>query len=130
MSKFLLLQTAAPDAIVRLERTDLAGERKVIEDIYFRQQHHSSIEDFLNHHIHDCEAETGLLMQVCALCNTLTTCDISETLLCGKKTHQLHSAILTYLWGVVSPLRPSTVCYYLFPPFLLAYFAIHPCPIC
>ena len=60
----MLLQTAAPDAIVRLERTDLAGEQRAIEDIYFRQQHHSSIEDFLIQHVHECDVKTRLLMQV------------------------------------------------------------------
>ena len=64
LSKFLLLQTAAPDAIVRLERTALANEKKLIEEMYFKKQHHSSIDDFLNHHVHDYEADTGLLMQV------------------------------------------------------------------
>ncbi len=63
-SKYLLLQTAAPDAIVRLEYTDLAEEKKNIEDIYFKQQHHASIEDFLNHCVHGYHTETGLLMQV------------------------------------------------------------------
>lgn len=61
VSKYLLLQTAAPDAIVRLERTALAGEKKEIEDIYFHHQHHSSIEDFLDHHVN---SKHPLLMQV------------------------------------------------------------------
>jgi hypothetical protein len=65
LSKFLLLQTAAPDAIVRLEQTTLTNQKKVIENVYFKQQHHSSIEDFLIYHVHECDAETALLMQVC-----------------------------------------------------------------
>jgi hypothetical protein len=65
LSKFLLLQTAAPDAIVRLEHADLAHEKAVIGDIYFKHQHHNSMEDFLNHYIHACDRETRLLMQVC-----------------------------------------------------------------
>lgn len=64
MSKYLLLQTASPDAIVRLERTDLAEEKRDIESIYFEQQHHNSIEDFLVHHVHGLHRDVGLLMQV------------------------------------------------------------------
>ena len=64
MSKYLLLQTAAPDAIVRLKNTVLADKKKEIENIYFQQQKHSSIEDFLNHHVNGECAESGLLMQV------------------------------------------------------------------
>ena len=62
MCKFLLLQTAAPDAIIRLEHTKLVNEKKEIEDIYFRQQHHRSIEDFLKYSLH--VQDTGKLMQV------------------------------------------------------------------
>jgi hypothetical protein len=64
LSKFLLLQTAAPDAIVRLEHADLAHEKAVIGDIYFKHQHHNSMEDFLNHSIRACDTKTRLLMQV------------------------------------------------------------------
>ena len=64
MSKYLLLETAAPDAIVRLEHTALADKKREIKDIYFQQQHHSSIEDFLNHHVNGKRADSGLLMQV------------------------------------------------------------------
>ena len=65
MSQFLLLQTAAPDAIMRLEHTKLAEVKREIEIIYFKKQHHDSIEDFLNHHIHESDLESGLLLQVC-----------------------------------------------------------------
>jgi hypothetical protein len=65
LSKFLLLQTAAPDAILRLEHADFAQEKAVIRDIYFKHQHHDSIEDFLNHYVHACDRKDRLLMQVC-----------------------------------------------------------------
>lgn len=64
VSKYLLLQTAAPDAIVRLEHTALAREKRAIESIYFQNQHHTSIEDFLDHLVNGECAESGLLMQV------------------------------------------------------------------
>ncbi len=57
-----MLQTASPDAIMRLENTELADEKREIERIYFKKQHHNSIEDFLINHVHSL---VGLLMQVC-----------------------------------------------------------------
>ena len=67
LCKFLLLQTAAPDAIIRLEHTKLVNEKEQIQDIYFRQQHHRSIEDFLKFSLQNCCVEdTGMLMQVSA----------------------------------------------------------------
>ncbi len=67
MSKYLLLQTASPDAVVRLVKTVLANEKKEIKRIYFQQQHHESLEDFLNHHVHGSHGQDGLLMQVNAI---------------------------------------------------------------
>ena len=65
MCKFLLLQTAAPDAIIRLEHTKLVNEKKEIEDIYFRQQHHNSVEDFVINSLQKHTVEdSGMLMQV------------------------------------------------------------------
>ena len=66
LSKYFLLQTASPDAICRLQCTPLTRfhSLKEIQEIYFHKQHHSSIEDFLNHHMHSDESESGLLMQV------------------------------------------------------------------
>ncbi len=68
-----MLQTASPDAIVRLERTDLIDEKKAIENMYFQQQQHNSIDEFLKVHVHDDHGEAGLLMQVsCNACLTKT----------------------------------------------------------
>ena len=63
-SQYLLLQTAAPDAIVRLKSTKLASEQAEIQKIYFKEQHHESMEDFLIHHVHENDTHSGLLMQV------------------------------------------------------------------
>lgn len=63
LSKYLLLQTATPDAIVRLEETALSAELDEVKKIYFEQQHHESIAHFLNHHVHGSTRE-GLNMQV------------------------------------------------------------------
>ena len=64
MSKYLLLQTASPDAVVRLERTKLVHEERHIKQIYFDRQHHESIADFLGYHVNSYVGEGGLLMQV------------------------------------------------------------------
>jgi len=48
-SQFLLLQTACPDSIFRLKSTSLRGEYDEISNVYFNEQHHNSIQDFLNH---------------------------------------------------------------------------------
>ena len=63
-SKHLLLRTVSPDALVRLGHTQLSGEeQQQLHKIYFDEQHHSSIEDFLVHHLQQCEGG-GVLMQV------------------------------------------------------------------
>ena len=65
MSQYLLLQTASPDALVRLEYTQLADQREELSRLYFQEQHHNSIEDFLAHHIQMNNTQGGgLLMQV------------------------------------------------------------------
>ena len=68
MSKYLLLLTAAPDAIVRVECTALVDEKNLIECIYFQQQHHSSIVEFLQHHMIEKPEDLGLFMQVSISC--------------------------------------------------------------
>ena len=65
MSKFLLLQTASPDAIVRLECTPISDEKEAINHIYSEEQYHMSMIEFLRHFIHDSHTEGGLLLQVC-----------------------------------------------------------------
>ena len=59
-----MLQTASPDAIVRLECTALADEKESINQIYSEEQYHRSMSEFLQHFIHDYYAEGGLLLQV------------------------------------------------------------------
>lgn len=67
LSQYLLLQIASDDALIRLKRTVLADQWKELTQIYYLQQHHSSITDFLQHHIQECGdlgSQDGLLMQV------------------------------------------------------------------
>jgi hypothetical protein len=63
LSQFLLLQTAAPDAIVRLQNTPLE-EQKTVEEMYFKKLHLHSIEEFLIDQLQRCEGKGGLLIQV------------------------------------------------------------------
>lgn len=61
-SKELLLQLAAPDAIIRLKCTPLADQQLEISTIY-SEQCHGSIGEFLNHHMQNNKSQ-GLLLQV------------------------------------------------------------------
>ena len=63
VSKYLLLQTASPAALYRLEATHLAQRSKEIQHIYFKQQHHSSLMDFLCYQLKQTHKQE-LLMQV------------------------------------------------------------------
>jgi len=63
--QYLLLQTASPDALVRLEYTPLADQREELLRVYFEEQHHNSIEDFLAYQVQRNSTQgEGLLMQV------------------------------------------------------------------
>lgn len=66
LSQYYLLQTASPDAMVRLQKTSLANKSKVLQQIYFERQHHSSLENFLAYHLKfDGDAQpVGMLLQV------------------------------------------------------------------
>lgn len=64
LSKYLLLLTASPDAIVRVERTALSNEKILIEHIYFQQQYHTSIIEFLDYYVNERHENSRLLMQV------------------------------------------------------------------
>ena len=67
LSQFLLLQIASDDALVRLKKTALAYKQEEYMQLYFIEQHHDSIVDFVRHHIQSGDGtHEGLLMQVCA----------------------------------------------------------------
>ena len=64
-SQYLLLQTASPDALVRLEQSPLADQKEELLELYFQRQHHNSLEDFLAHHLQrNGTRGENLLMQV------------------------------------------------------------------
>ena len=64
MSKYLLLQTAAPDALIRLKSTQLSNQWKDLWRVYHEDQCHSFLEDFLKRQLMEHDAQGGLLMQV------------------------------------------------------------------
>ena len=61
---------ASPDALVRLKKSRLAGAQQELSKIYFFEQHHDSLLQFLEYHLWNTDAEggNGLLMQVNILC--------------------------------------------------------------
>ena len=66
-SKRILLQMASPDALIRLHRTALAEDQRTLSHIYFSEQHHGSIVQFLVYHLHNgshMSGQCGLLIQV------------------------------------------------------------------
>ena len=67
----ILLQMASPDALVRLQKSQLAASQQELSKIYFFEQHHDSLLQFLEYHLLNTDAEggNGLLMQVNKLCN-------------------------------------------------------------
>ena len=66
LSQYYLLQTASPDAMVRLQKTSLARESEVLQQIYYGRQHHSSLDNFLAYHLKfdGNEQPVGKLLQV------------------------------------------------------------------
>ena len=63
-SKSLLVQMVSPDALIRLQCTQLSDEWKNITTTY-TEQHHGSIRDFVYHHLQqqsDEEDENGGLL--------------------------------------------------------------------
>lgn len=63
--KFLLIQIITPDAIVRLKKSkNLKNEFEYIARLYTKEQHHTSLKDFLSHQIQSSDNSQGCRMQV------------------------------------------------------------------
>ena len=63
-SKWLLLQTASPAALIRLKTSSLRSEEQRLYDMYFHHQFHSSLCEFLSHKLIESSQTEGLLIQV------------------------------------------------------------------
>ena len=57
---------ASPDALIRLKSNCLERQHKRLHHIYFSEQHHGSIVQFLKYHIesYNNPCQCGLLIQV------------------------------------------------------------------
>lgn len=57
LAKCLLLNCVTPDAMVRLRGLDLTEQDvQKLQRIYFQQQHHQSLQDFLQNHLNSCQS--------------------------------------------------------------------------
>ena len=62
LSQYLMLQTATDDAIVRVKNTVLSDHQEKFIQVYFSEQHHNSIIDFVQHHLNHHDASNRRLM--------------------------------------------------------------------
>ena len=68
-AKRMLLHCATPESIVRLENsTLLAASRQEIEHIYFKEQCHENVFEFLHHVFVKSKPADRLHLQVCNSC--------------------------------------------------------------
>lgn len=57
LAKCLLLNCATPDAMIRLRSSDLTNQDvQKLQTIYFQQQHHQSLQDFLQNQLNSCQS--------------------------------------------------------------------------
>ena len=63
-SKKILLLMSPPDALIRLNYTPLDEKREKLSQIYYFDQYHSSLVEFLSHHLRANNNVNGLLIQV------------------------------------------------------------------
>lgn len=57
LAKCLLLNCATPDAMIRLRSSDLTKhDVQKLQTIYFQQQHHRSLQDFLQNQLNSCQS--------------------------------------------------------------------------
>lgn len=57
LAKCLLLNCATPDAMLRLRCSDLTMQyMQELQRIYFEQQHHQSLQEFLQNHLNSCQS--------------------------------------------------------------------------
>ncbi|GAA6226553.1 E3 ubiquitin-protein ligase rnf213-beta-like [Lates japonicus] len=76
LAKCLLLNCATPDAVVRLKYSDLAKqEKEKLQRMYFQQQHHHSLRDFLEDHLNKTQGSTKFL-EITTFSSLLTRADV------------------------------------------------------
>ncbi|XP_044192717.1 E3 ubiquitin-protein ligase rnf213-beta isoform X2 [Thunnus albacares] len=76
LAKVLLLNCATPDAVVRLKYSELANQEKdKLQRLYFEQQHHHSLRDFLE----DCRhkhQDSSKFLEITTFSSLLTRSDV------------------------------------------------------
>ncbi|XP_029311958.1 LOW QUALITY PROTEIN: E3 ubiquitin-protein ligase rnf213-beta [Cottoperca gobio] len=78
LAKCLLLNCATPDAVVRLKYSDLANdEKEKLQRLYFQQQHHHCLRDFLQ----DCLTKhrgSSKFLEITTFSSLLTRSDVRD----------------------------------------------------
>ncbi|XP_026171361.1 E3 ubiquitin-protein ligase rnf213-beta isoform X2 [Mastacembelus armatus] len=76
LAKDLLLNCATPDAVVRLKYSDLANqEKEKLQRMYFQQQHHHSLRDFLENCLNKYQ-ESREFLEITTFSSLLTRSDV------------------------------------------------------
>ncbi|XP_051795751.1 E3 ubiquitin-protein ligase rnf213-beta [Acanthochromis polyacanthus] len=76
LAKGLLLNCATPDAVVRLKYSDLANqEKEKLQRLYFQQQHHHSLRDFLEDGLTTYQ-ESSRFLEITTFSSLLTRSDV------------------------------------------------------
>ncbi|XP_076616648.1 E3 ubiquitin-protein ligase rnf213-beta isoform X2 [Chaetodon auriga] len=76
LAKCLLLNCVTPDAVVRLKYSDLANqEKEKLQRMYFQQQHHHSLRDFLQDCLNKHQGSTKFL-EITTFSSLLTRSDV------------------------------------------------------
>ncbi|XP_026207099.1 E3 ubiquitin-protein ligase rnf213-beta isoform X2 [Anabas testudineus] len=72
----VLLNCATPDAVLRLKYSDLASQEKErLQRMYFQQQHHHSLRDFLEHCL-NMHQESSRFLEITTFSSLLTRSDV------------------------------------------------------
>ncbi|XP_037610034.1 E3 ubiquitin-protein ligase rnf213-beta isoform X1 [Sebastes umbrosus] len=76
LAKCLLLNCATPDAVVRLKCSDLANqEKEKLQRMYFQQQHHQCLRDFLQDCLNEHQGSSKFL-EITTFSSLLTRADV------------------------------------------------------
>ncbi|XP_072229611.1 E3 ubiquitin-protein ligase rnf213-beta isoform X2 [Leuresthes tenuis] len=76
LAKSLLLNCATPDAVVRLKYSDLSNQEKdKLQRLYFQQQHHHSLRDFLGEYLVQHRGSSKFL-EITTFSSLLTRSDV------------------------------------------------------
>ncbi|XP_067343642.1 E3 ubiquitin-protein ligase rnf213-beta isoform X4 [Channa argus] len=77
LAKGFLLNCATPDAVLRLKYSDLANQEKVeLQRMYFQQQHHHSLRDFLEDWLNMYQ-ECSRFLEITTFSSLLTRADVN-----------------------------------------------------